>query len=73
MEPGGGGGTGLLIVNNKQRSAGLGLTPPPGGKGRELNRNQRKDSEVRPAGPTLERGGAGVALPGRLLCLRWQA
>lgn len=57
MEPGGGGGTGLLIVNNKQRSAGLGLTPPPGGKGRELNRNQRKDSEVRPG------CGADVLLP----------
>ncbi|KAL7985203.1 hypothetical protein Chor_003773 [Crotalus horridus] len=61
MEPGGGGGggPGLLIVNNKQRSGGLGLTtttPPPlaGGKGREPNRNQRKDSEGYSESPDFE-------------------
>ncbi|XP_066481566.1 striatin-interacting protein 1 isoform X2 [Tiliqua scincoides] len=54
MEPGGGGGPGLLIVNNKQRSAGLGLTPPAGGKGREPNRNQRKDSEGYSESPDFE-------------------
>ncbi|ETE65769.1 Protein FAM40A, partial [Ophiophagus hannah] len=59
MEPGCGGGPGLLIVNNKQRSGGLGLNtttppPPPGGKGREPNRNQRKDSEGYSESPDFE-------------------
>ncbi|XP_029429982.1 striatin-interacting protein 1 isoform X3 [Rhinatrema bivittatum] len=51
MEP----GVGPLFVNNKQRSGGgacsAGLLP---GKGREFNRNQRKDSEGYSESPDLE-------------------
>lgn len=73
-------GPGPLIVNNKQpqpppppppataqpppgapRAAG-GLLP--GGKAREFNRNQRKDSEVRAAGGEAAPGRVAEGVPG---------
>lgn len=63
MEPGGGGGAGPLPANNKARG---GAAPP--GKGRDLGRPPRKDSEVSAAaaaGPGCAGGGRRPSREGR--------